>query len=70
MITVIKETPIKIDGKDCTLQLILDYAIWVPDACDYCYYNEWNDWEDPSAKCAIVHGCLVGQPTYFKLTNI
>lgn len=70
MIIVLKETPITVEGRDFCLQLILDDAIWVEDACDYCYYCDWNDCEECCASCSEVHGCNPLAPTYFKLTDL
>lgn len=70
MIKVIKETPITVRGKDYNLQLLHDDCIWTEDACDYCYWRDWNDWEGIGAYCSDVHGCIIMEPTYFKLTDL
>ena len=65
MITEKKRTPITWWGKDGWEILMEDDFPFEDDVCELCMYREWNDWEDCGVSCGIIHGCGVGQKTYF-----
>lgn len=70
MITVLKETPITVNGIDYCLQLVEDDTMWCGDVCPLCYYRDWNNFNECGASCCEVHGCHSAVPTYFILTDI
>lgn len=70
MITVIKETPITIDGQDCKEQLVHNDDMSAFIACDLCAYRRWDGWGGTSTDCCTVHGCTTDPETYFLLSQL
>ena len=62
----IKRTPITFNGEDGFKVLYEDTEIEIGDACEYCMYKDWFGWDDLVSTCDIVHGCGIGQSTYFQ----
>lgn len=70
MITVIKETPITVDGHDCMEQLVHNNDMSAFIACDLCAYRGWYDKTDTGCDCCTVHGCTLDPETYFRFSLI
>lgn len=70
MITIIKETPITIDGVDYLEQLVKDNECWGIECCEKCYYRGWSLTEDGDYDCCTVHGCTTNPQTYFRITKL
>lgn len=70
MITVIKETPVTIDGHDCLEQLVHNNDMSNLIACDLCAYRGWSDQRETQADCCTVCGCTTDPETYFILSEL
>ena len=70
MITVLKETPITVDGHNCMEQLVHDENMAYEFVCTNCCYREWNDRQEMFADCCTVHGCTTDPFTYFRITEL
>lgn len=70
MITVIKETPITVDGSDCMEQLVHNNDMSNFIACELCAYRGWDGWGETMADCCTVHGCTTDPETYFRFSLI
>lgn len=67
MITVIKETPITVNGHDCIEQLVHNDDLNDCTACDVCLYREWDDYLETLTDCNTVHDCTRDANTYYRL---
>ncbi len=65
----VKRTPITFNGEDGFEVLYEDTEIWQGDACQFCMYEESFGWDECVASCDIVHGCGLGQSTYFQFVK-
>lgn len=65
MITVLKETPITLDGEDCMEVLVNNDNIIDGTCCDLCIYNRWDYEIYHQCSCMDVHGCTWSPNTYF-----
>lgn len=70
MITILKETPATISGRDCYELLVHDDAITNCTCCDLCCYRDWWDYGEVYATCMDVHGCTPDANTYFLAEKI
>lgn len=70
MITVIKETPITIDGQDCKEQLVHNDDMSAFIGCDLCAYRGWSGYNENQCDCCTVHGCTTDPETYFLLSQL
>ena len=70
MITILKETPITIDGADYLEQLVEDAGCRVGEACSLCFYHEYEPDVNLLADCATVHGCTLSYKHYFKVKKL
>lgn len=62
----IKRTPITFNGEDGFEVLIEDSEIDIEESCEFCMYEGCFGWIEFSASCELVHGCVLGKPTYFQ----
>lgn len=65
MITVLKQTPATINGRDCYELLVHDDEMHACVACDLCIYRDWGDYQVIEVDCCTVHGCTLDPNTYF-----
>ncbi len=70
MITILKETPITFNGRDCMEQLVYDNKRFGNFACDLCCYRNWDDNSATLAECVDEHGCTLNPNVYFRISEI
>lgn len=62
----IKRTPFTFHGVDGFKVLYEDPEICIGDTCQYCMFKDWSNISGITPWCDIVHGCGIGQSTYFQ----
>lgn len=70
MITIIKETPITIDGVDYLEQLVKDSECFGFYCCGKCCYRDWTRDEELDVDCCDVHGCGLLSHRYFLIRQL
>lgn len=68
--TVLKETPVTVNGHDYLKQLVHNDDMSALIACDLCVYRSWSGKNESQCDCCTAHGCTTDPETYYLLAEV